>query len=73
MAEQVGFEPTVRFHARQFSRLLPSTARPLLHGLPSKAASSKQRNEHVSARHTSACRSVERARPRILSIGVSLD
>ncbi len=23
MADRVGFEPTVRFHARQFSRLLP--------------------------------------------------
>lgn len=28
MAEGVGFEPTVRFPARQFSRLEPSTARP---------------------------------------------
>lgn len=28
MAEEVGFEPTVRFPARQFSRLEPSTTRP---------------------------------------------
>ena len=27
MAERVGFEPTRRFHACQFSRLVPSTAR----------------------------------------------
>ncbi len=28
MADGVGFEPTVRFHARRFSRPVPSTARP---------------------------------------------
>jgi hypothetical protein len=28
MADGVGFEPTVRLHARRFSRPLPSTARP---------------------------------------------
>ena len=28
MADGVGFEPTVRSHARRFSRPLPSTARP---------------------------------------------
>ena len=30
MAEKVGFEPTVRFHARRFSRPVHSTTLPLL-------------------------------------------
>src|SRR6056297_2443890 len=30
MAEEVGFEPTVRFHARRFSRPVQSTTLPLL-------------------------------------------
>ncbi len=30
MAEEVGFEPTVRFHARRFSRPVHSTTLPLL-------------------------------------------
>ncbi len=30
MAERVGFEPTVGFHLRRFSRPEPSTARPPL-------------------------------------------
>jgi hypothetical protein len=30
VAEEVGFEPTERLHARWFSRPVPSTARPLL-------------------------------------------
>ena len=33
LAEGVGFEPTVRFPVRRFSRPLPSTARPSLRGL----------------------------------------
>ena len=30
VAEEVGFEPTVRFHARRFSRPVHSTTLPLL-------------------------------------------
>ena len=30
MAEGVGFEPTVDFRLRQFSKLLPSTSQPTL-------------------------------------------
>ena len=32
VAEEVGFEPTVRFHARRFSRPVHSTTLPLLRG-----------------------------------------
>ena len=35
VAEEVGFEPTVRFHARRFSRPVQSTTLPLLRLGPS--------------------------------------
>ena len=34
MAEEVGFEPTVDFHLRRFSRPVHSTTLPLLRRLP---------------------------------------
>ena len=48
MAEEVGFEPTVRFPVQRFSRPPPSTTRPPLRALQSFAFSKLQRRFHLT-------------------------
>ena len=67
MADGVGFEPTVRFHARWFSRPVPSTTRPpILHQggqcLPFSWAAVKQMKMEFLPGPVAACGGCRRGR-----------